>query len=670
MHKRKYYTHIDGLRAIAILSVVIYHARNNWLAGGFVGVDIFFVVSGFVVTASVIDFRGSFYQFLSFFYTRRLLRIMPALLTCLTLTGLFSLLFVPISHYHHSLSNLLRSAIVGLANFKLIQEGNDYFASSTDLNPLKHSWSLSIEEQFYFLFPLLFTLYLRGGKCRKVFSAALATSIISSLAWVQLQTNELLDFYSTQGRIWELGLGVAAYLISQTETLKRRKPFRNEETFALLLIIILLGATFISSSVSFPSLGTLLATLSTFLLLLLLENTSENFANQILSHRFCEKIGKISYSLYLYHWPVFVAFGWTVGMENNYLAILAIAISFICASLSYCWIENPLRQLKQNHSLKNWQILCIFAALIFLLSKGYKWAFQNEILFTQSKYSRQIFNELQKNAPLNSLCNVQKTGGFYHREGDCPPSPLNKPTLYVLGDSHASAYLPLLNKLILEKGYKVSIKSRQGCGMITLLSPMKDNRVCVDFLLSAQKEILSTAQPGDVLFLPAQRLLRPRSSHGTHLPTPKTHWQRLHKNEEVRKLAIASAPLELKPFIDSKMRIIIDMPKPIFVDPVFRCSDWFNKSHPICRNSLTVSRSKLTTYKAPVDEGLKKLQRAIPDILLWDPFPILCPSNPEDRCYVYNDHKEPLFFDQDHISIFGSMLLYPHFKTFLSKLEQ
>ncbi|GAA5238885.1 hypothetical protein BMMON2_17070 [Burkholderia mallei] len=171
--KTAYLPYIDGLRAWAVLSVMLYHLDARWLPGGFAGVDIFFVISGFVVSVSVAN-RGpmSLGPFLLFFYARRMRRILPALVAALLATALVSTLFIPASYLSDRNRTTGLLAFFGLSNVILGAPGGDYFSPKAEFNPYTHTWSLGVEEQFYLLFPLLFHAWRAGGK-RRYASAAL-----------------------------------------------------------------------------------------------------------------------------------------------------------------------------------------------------------------------------------------------------------------------------------------------------------------------------------------------------------------------------------------------------------------------------------------------------------------------------------------------------------------
>src|SRR5690554_3169726 len=153
---------IDGLRAIAVLAVMVYHLNTSWLPGGFAGVDVFFVISGYVVSRSLVGRTGeSFGQFLAGFYSRRIRRIIPALIVCLLVTSLFTVLFIPESWLSSTIRQVGLYAFFGLSNLALVWYQDDYFSPRAEFNPFVHTWSLGVEEQFYFIFPVLMFFWFR-----------------------------------------------------------------------------------------------------------------------------------------------------------------------------------------------------------------------------------------------------------------------------------------------------------------------------------------------------------------------------------------------------------------------------------------------------------------------------------------------------------------------------
>ncbi len=184
--------HVDGLRALAVVAVMIYHLRESWLPGGFSGVDVFFVISGFVVSLSVSHWiGGGIGNFLGRFYARRLQRIVPALLACLVLTSLLSVLLIPRAWLSSSNELTGLYAFFGLSNYYLAFHNETYFSPLAAFNPYMHTWSLGVEEQFYLLFPLLFFAWTRGGRWRMLSIGLISLACLASLgdAWLRPASN-------------------------------------------------------------------------------------------------------------------------------------------------------------------------------------------------------------------------------------------------------------------------------------------------------------------------------------------------------------------------------------------------------------------------------------------------------------------------------------------------
>ena len=214
VNRSTYVPHIDGLRAVAVLAVIVYHLNEHWLPGGLCGVDIFFVISGFVVSASLAEFKKSTASaFFAYFYARRMLRILPALLVCLLVTHVFAMWFIPYAWLSDANQQTGLYAFFGLSNYILADTHFSYFAPRTEFNPYTHTWSLGVEEQFYLIFPPLFAAWIAGGRGRAFSSAVFALGLVASLIcaiWLS-RTNPDFAFYMLYGRFWELSAGVLLY---------------------------------------------------------------------------------------------------------------------------------------------------------------------------------------------------------------------------------------------------------------------------------------------------------------------------------------------------------------------------------------------------------------------------------------------------------------------------
>ncbi len=340
-----YLPHVDGLRAIAVLAVVLYHVAPRWLPGGLAGVDIFFVISGFVVSASLSRHAGEApLAYLGGFYRRRLARILPALVLMLIVTGLMNVLLLPKSWMSDAVERTARYAFVGFSNWVLQSQGDTYFAPQAELNPFTHTWSLGVEEQFYLVAPiLLFACHSPARSRRIVALGVLAAAGLASMmfcAWAT-SADPLLAFYSVTSRFWELAAGMGWFLSSRVIGL--RVSDRICKGLPLLgAILVALGLAWPPTTFPWPMVvPTVLGTLCLIGIRPMLAAAPS--ARPVLAQPAAVWIGQRSYSLYLWHWPIVVLAKWTVGLESAQFQLGVVALAVVLAALSYRFVERPLR---------------------------------------------------------------------------------------------------------------------------------------------------------------------------------------------------------------------------------------------------------------------------------------------------------------------------------------
>lgn len=352
---------IQGLRAVAVLLVVAFHAQFP-APGGFIGVDVFFVISGFVITGMLyrewgangrIDFRS--------FYIRRFQRLGPALaLVVGTTVALSVVLLSPVSSQQVVAAQTGLGAMFLAANVFIARHHNSYFDPETVRNPLLHTWSLSVEEQFYLVFPALVVLAWCIGRRRgtRIYPyVAIATASLVSFglaAFLHEATTATanprsgaigaaLGFYSPITRFWEFGVGAVVALAAN-----RLAGQPRAIAFICGLagtVLVLGGVMVIDDSTPFPSLWTLIPVLGAALILVA-GSSPANPISRILSLSALVKIGDWSYSIYLWHWP-FVLFAATIWSPSRQILFAAAALSFIPAIASYYWVEQPIRAIRR-----------------------------------------------------------------------------------------------------------------------------------------------------------------------------------------------------------------------------------------------------------------------------------------------------------------------------------
>ncbi|MDD2885832.1 MAG: acyltransferase family protein [Dechloromonas sp.] len=337
-HSPIYRPEIDGLRAIAVIGVVIFHAFPSWLPGGFAGVDVFFVISGFLITGIVNRECHAQGFTISRFYSRRIKRIFPALLLVLITTWLAGYALMTPSEFRELGKSLIRSAYFS-NNFLLISQAG-YFDTHADLKPLLHLWSLAVEEQFYIAWPWLILLASRISQYGKPLLLTLgAISLACNLALTPTQPVE--SFFLPHTRAWELIAG--AILATHAHTLHRSLlQIVNPALLAPCgILLISLSYLFFSGDAPYPGWRAMVPVVGA--MLVILGENKGTFSQRILSARLPVTIGLISYPLYLWHWPLFSFARILFDHPTIAMIWILLILSIIAAWITYRYIETPLR---------------------------------------------------------------------------------------------------------------------------------------------------------------------------------------------------------------------------------------------------------------------------------------------------------------------------------------
>lgn len=680
--KTEYLEYIDGMRALAVLAVIIYHLNGDWLPGGFSGVDVFFVISGFVVAASVFRYprEKSLKHFFSWFYSRRMQRILPALITCLALTFLISAIFIPPAWLSETNTQTGLFAFFGLSNFILASTNNDYFSPRVDFNPFTHTWSLGVEEQFYFIFPLIMLLWLLGGAWRRLSVGATLLLVLASLgaAWWLAKTNPTYGFYMIASRFWELGAGamMAIFFHSRYRNDNIQKPLSliSQIGFAISVAVLFAGM-FVSRPENFPFPGALIPVLGTIGVIAFLHGRQvDGVLTAPLIHPLTLYIGRLSYSLYLWHWPIFVLFRWTVGLESGLQFASAALLVALLSMASYHFIERPLRY---SDTLMRMPKAGVVLAAIAVTTLGWLTAYSiatHETRLSQSTVTRNSQDwypagdiPIEQNNVCDVALNWQSHGdakALHYDAVNCQPDSNEKHTVFLIGDSHAGAYDPMMRGFVRSTGISVIWYPNGGYPFVSffpardihLADAVSNTKVSVD-------DMLSRSKPGDLLFMAGLRM--PRFVDQFARFNPDTAIQMIFSDEaqQGRTESEEYAQKVLKQFTDKGVKILVEAPKPVFRQVPFRCADWFNKNNPICvdpmaPNTRVIRREDFEELRAPILKSINVLSQTNPSVHMWDPADLLCDST---ECRTSNNDGRPLFFDGDHISGFANTLLLPSF---------
>lgn len=460
----RYRPEIDGLRSIAVVAVILFHLEYDWIFGGYFGVDVFFVISGYLITSIILKEVSSEIFSMRSFWARRVRRIFPALITVI----LTCLLLAPFLFFKGDVEALARDALSALfsyANLHAWSSFGDYWGSSAEGSYFLHAWSLSLEEQFYLVYPLLLV-----GMLRVRFSliAGLTALVCASFLLFILGTvyNPTAAFYLLPARAWELGCGA---LLAVNGSLFRFVDNNGRKAGAIAALGLLLiitsyfgvpGSEAINIFAILPVFGSLLV---------IAFSNDSNLVGKILGWGPMVFVGKVSYSLYLWHWPVIVFFR---RYEQSLTRELLVLLLIFCLSLlSYYFVEIPTRRGERSIKLVVGLATATVLMTAFLSSpffeKKYESAF-NQVVF----YG--LYYDIAPTIPVTTATNESKRDGVvalardskfvsaYKKAGIITDSTYGAPQVVVVGESHGAMWAKVVDEIARECGVTASFYTSPG----------------------------------------------------------------------------------------------------------------------------------------------------------------------------------------------------------------
>ena len=624
----EYRREIDGLRAVAVLPVILFHAGFQFFGGGFVGVDVFFVISGYLITTILIhELEAGKFSIINF-YERRARRILPALflvlLACLPLSW-FWLVPDDLKGFAQSLL-----AVTVFASNILFWKQSDYFDSSAEFKPLLHTWSLAVEEQFYLLFPLFLMLFWRRDQ--RLLLAVLVGTALASLGAAQwgVTADPAATFFLLPTRGWELAIGaLCAYHVSRPGTGEHAPRTRELASLAGLALI---GTSIFAFSkyTPFPSVYALLPTVGAALIILFA--TPSTTAGKILGSRLLVGVGLVSYSAYLWHQPI-LAFARHRSLDGVAPAMMSalIVLTMVLAYLSWQFVEKPFR----NRARFGRTQIFVFAITGSLLFFGVGLVGHKTDGMRAAKTTPQQQEVLQTatTSPKRLACHTKGTD--YRKPQDACAFNVPDGEWAVFGDSHAIELAWALALQLQDRKQGVRQFSFSGCAPSYL--HQADNPGCsswtretVDFIAADPhiEEVVVSYRINSELFGDHEGVY-PR------LPDEFT---------DARRAGIwASYKTILKRFVDAGKRVTVVLQAPELprqVDKLIREAD-----DP--RTVAGVTADWWHRRSAYVEQRLGELPAAV---RILQPESLFCDAT---RCFAVKDAKA-LYFDDDHMSIYGA----------------
>lgn len=610
---------IQGLRAISVIAVILFHAWQSLLPGGFVGVDMFFVISGFVITKTILKDLNAGDFTIGQFYRRRVRRIFPALYLVLFVTALFSF-FILSPPYLVDFEKSTLATVFFSSNIYFLKSSG-YFDGAASLKPLLHTWSLSVEEQFYFVYPIALAFVYK--KYPKLLVHALIASAVCSLILSEsmLRQHPSAVFYLAPSRAFELIIGA---LVACPLLVPLAQRFRNAASLAGLVMIG--GAvTLINEQVPFPGMTALLPCLGVGLMIYA-GNSGPTYAGRMLSFWPLVLIGNLSYSLYLWHWPALaLARNFFGGDLGNNLTVIVLLMASLAALISFKYVEQPILRNRWKHLpyLRIGLVMMVaFPALSMpaLLSHGFPQRFSPASLALFS--AREDFN------PRRASCHADNAAPLRYENNCIFGTQGAIPDIAVWGDSHGAEIVVAMGDRLTKEGRAVMQITASACPPV-LQYKVRDRPHCETHNDQTLEHILADKQ--------IKTIVLTANFSG-------------YKNNEFKMMLSGYQDVVSKLRSGGK-RVMIVAPIPVFdFDPPALLG---------IRNEW--QQTKIDTglptqiYSEKNEQALKMLnniQSAEKDIIY--PQRVFCDA---DLCRSYIKDKGVLYFNSNHLSLKGAKLL-------------
>ena len=670
-----YRPEIDGLRAFAILSVIANHFDGDFLPGGFLGVDIFFVISGYVITSSLskrseVNIR----DFLLSFYERRIKRLVPALVFFVVLTSIAACAFIP------NPSDALKtglSSLFGASNLYLYKQSTDYFSQSTALNPFLHTWSLGIEEQFYLIFPfLIWHCGFYSESKKRVFYGFFFLLALTILSFSLFLHAALLDqieaYFFLPYRFWEISIGVLGFLYQYLHP-KEFKSSKLLSTASILALSAVVATSNIPIYVSVP-----IAVFCSLLIILSINSGSVLYS--LLTAKPFLHIGLISYSLYLWHWSVISISQWTVGI-HWFTIPFQMLIIYSLAIFSYKYIERPLRGRqwflsRSKNIVLGISVLSTISLLPLLLLLD-----NNKPIFAGSRPEK---NKSLHKRPLEFASSSSKLIAKKCHSSDRSNDALQKSTkvtpkfLYdcmlltdsrflvaFSGDSHSLSFFPVADFLHSQRLSSILVHSRDGCPF----PPPRDilRNGCYEVQSSFIEQALDYSESRNLI-----PVIVSNSYLNTYFGYQGSRRKNFQSNSDGsrksvdKNLTLYSEGLTklANRLLLARGHLIVVAPlpmHPLFVDDLCRL-EWYRPYLP--QGCHKTDKQEQLRTRAHILRQLKRTASQSTNLHIYDPFEKLCP---ETSCYV-EDNLNPLFADSNHLSTYGALKIAPHFTGWIQKI--
>lgn len=466
---------LEGLRAVAILAVVAVHAGVPWLRGGYVGVDVFFVLSGFLITGLLVNEVGETgrLRFVEF-YVRRLRRLLPALVVLLlVVSAAASLLLSPAEQFQQSSAAAMAALWLGNFHFAFARLG--YFSQGQETNLFLHTWSLGVEEQFYLIWPALLVWVMgrdTSSGLRRL-KAAMSVVFVASLVGCIVLSYDAprLAFYMMPLRAWQFAAGALVWIffnpgaVGATLQLSDRWQSLTRAGGWLGLACIALAAATFGPQMAYPGIYALLPTLGAVAVIAAGSASREaGGVSQVLSLRPLQGIGRVSYSWYLWHWPILLLGRAATGSDDPLWRGVWVALSFLLAVLSYRFIESTTRHRQWWLSQPRASLYASLALMLLVCAVSLD-GFGSP-LYKKQPAAVALYQMARSDAPV--IYGMGCDDWFHSdRIRICAFGPADAPhTAVLIGDSHAGQWFPAVSEVFARPGWRLLVLTKSACPMV------------------------------------------------------------------------------------------------------------------------------------------------------------------------------------------------------------
>lgn len=446
---------IQGLRAIAVLAVVIFHINPKLLSGGYIGVDVFFVISGYLIMGIIWRDLESGDFSLTSFYARRMRRLFPALFVMVAISSLGAY-FILLPNENIDFNKSLIATLFNISNFYFYLEA-DYFNDMMEFAPLLHTWSLSVEEQFYLLSPMVLIYIFTKQKAKILLILVALFILFLLLSQIAIYYDKSFAFFASPTRFFQFILGGVVAISLQKNLLSKTK---NDFMGAVGLLMIMLSLYFYDKSTVFPGVNALFPSMGTALILFSGQNS--RYISWLLSNRIFKLIGNASYSIYLWHWPLIVFYKLEFSPSLSRVEQLGLFLgSLVIGYLSWKYIEQTTRKNSQTNLKSIYTVIAIsfaLSAMAFLVI--YK------ISIDSLAYKNRAYKYLEYNASKfrsgECFLTSEYDGIEFFNKSRCVTHTKNKKNYLLIGDSHAAHFYSALEELKKE-GETITQITASGC---------------------------------------------------------------------------------------------------------------------------------------------------------------------------------------------------------------